>query len=175
MMKLVVITLLGIVAATLAGTVVAQSQRSSGMRLVAPDETAWFQRQSSAEKRKIIADLKSARVCVSDFAKRNGRQDAMVAARLPDPRFYTRISNGVVVYRTVPGIKGCSPAFTNRSKDQPFKELAEAYSGPPRTMKLQMLCGEAASHYAATFNRTLATIKPDAFYAACAAGQLEAQ
>jgi hypothetical protein len=83
--------------------------------------------------------------------------------------------SSVVVYRTVPRIQGCSPAFTNLNKNQPFKELAEAYSGPPRTMKLQMLCGETASHYAATFNRTLATIKPEALHGACAAGQLEAQ
>lgn len=173
-MKRVVTILLGIVSAALASTLVAQGQRSSGMRMVPPDETAWFQRQSPASKRKIIADLESARACVSNYAKRDGRKDAVVAAGLPDPRFYTGISNGVVVYRTVPAVEGCSPAFTSRSKDQPFRELAEAYSGPPRTMKLQMLCGEAASQYAATFNRTLATIKPDAFHAACPAGRLEA-
>ena len=165
--------LIGIVSATLAGSVVAQELRSEGMRLIAPDEKAWFERQSSAMQKKIIADLRSAKACISDYGKRDGGKDAITAAGLSRPRFYTGVSNGVVVYRTVPGIKGCSPAFTNQSQDQLFKDLPEAYSGPPRTMRIQTLCGAAAAQYAAAFNRALAMMKPDAFHAACPTGQPE--
>ena len=174
-MKHVVTISLGVMSAAFAGSIVAQGQQSSGERLVAPNEAAWFQRQSTSSKRKIIADLKTARECVSDYGRRDGRKDAIVAAALPGPRFYTGISNGVVIYRTVPAVKECSPTFTGPSENKSFKELAEAYSGPPRRMKLQMLCAEAATHYAATFNRTLASMKPEAFHAACPAGQLEAK
>lgn len=174
-MKLITTILLGIMSAAFAGSIVGQVPRSSDMRLVAPDEAAWFQRQSPAMKRKIIADLEKARACISSYATRDARREATVAARSSNPRFYSGFSNGVVAYRTVPGIKGCSPTFTSRSEDQYFTELAEAYSGPPRTMKVQMLCGEAASKYAASFNRTLASMKPGAFHEACPTGQLEAK
>lgn len=165
--------LIGIVSATVAGSVVAQSSRSGSTRLIAPDERAWFDRQSSVARKKIMADLQAAEACISTYGKRDGSKDAMAAAVLPRPRFYTGISNGVVVYRTVPGIRGCSPAFTTSGEDQVFTELPDAYSGPFRTMKIQTSCGAAASHYAAAFNRTLAVMKPDAFHAACPMGQRE--
>ena len=160
-----------ILSATLAGAVVAQDLRSEGTRLVAPDEKAWFKRQSPAIRKRVVADLRSAKACISDYARRDGVKDAMTAAGLPQPRLYTGVSNGVVVYRTVPGIEGCSPPFANQSQDQLFKNLPEAYSGPPRTMELQRLCGVAASDYAAVFNRTLVMMKPEAFHAACSTGQ----
>jgi len=165
--------LIGIVLAALAGSVVAQRSQSGHTRLIAPDEKAWFDRQPSAVKKKIMADLQTAKACVSAYGKRDGSKDAMAAAGFPRPKFYTGISNGVVVYRTVPGIKGCSPAFTTPSGDQFFTELPEAYSGPFRTMRIQTSCGAAASHYAAAFNKTLAMMKPDAFHAACPTGQRE--
>ena len=172
-MKRITPILIGIVSATVAGSVVAQRSQSGETRLIAPDEKAWFDRQPSAVKKKIMADLQTAKACVSAYGKRDGKKDAMTAAALPRPKFYTGISNGVVVYRTVPGIKGCSPAFTPPSEDQIFTELPEVYSGPFRTMRTQISCGAAASHYAAAFNRTLAMMKPDAFHAACPTGQRE--
>lgn len=146
--------LIGIVSATVAGSVVAQSPRSWDTRLIAPDERAWFDRHSLVVKKKIMADLQKAKACISVFGKRDGPKDAMTAASLPRPQFYTGLSDGVVVYRTVPGIKGCSSPSTILSQDQPFKELPEAYSGPTRSMRIQALCGAAASRYAAAFNQT---------------------
>lgn len=165
--------LIGIVSAAVAGSVVAQSSRSVNTRLIAPDERAWFDRQPSVVRKKIMADLQTAKACISAYGNRDGSKEAMAAAGLPRPKFYTGISNGVVVYRTVPGIKGCSPGFATASADQLFIELPQAYSGPFRMMRIQILCGEAASHYAAAFNRTLAVIKPDAFHAACPMGERE--
>jgi hypothetical protein len=134
---------------------------------------AWFERQSPTNQRSVIAELRSAKACVSDYSKRDGAKDAMTAASLQRPRFYTGISNGVVIYRTVPGIKDCSPPFTNQGQDQTFEYLPALWHGPPRALRGQELCEAAASQYAAAFNRTLATLKPDAFHAACPTGQPE--
>lgn len=164
---------IGIVSATLAGSLVAQGLRPERTRLIAPDEKAWFDRQSPAIQKAVIAALRSAKACVADYSKRDGVKDAMTAAGLPQPRFYTGISNGTVVYRTVPGIKSCYPAFTAQDPDQLFKYLQDAYAGPPRTMRVQQSCEAAASQYAAAFNRTLAMVKPDTLHAACPTGQPE--
>ncbi|TGX52372.1 hypothetical protein E5A73_16395 [Sphingomonas gei] len=172
MMNRVVMISFAIMSAGSACAISAREQPTTWISLIAPEEAAWFKLQPPGAKRKILADLRRARACVAGFAKRDGRKDAVAAARLPSPRFYSGISNGVVVYRTVPAVQGCSPEFISKNEDQHFRELADAYSGPPRTMKLQRLCGEAASTYAATFNRTLARIKPEAFNAACPKGRL---
>jgi hypothetical protein len=154
--------------------VVAKSQ-SDGARLIAPDEKAWFERQPPALRKKIIVDLREAQACIAHFSKRDGAKEAAAAAKSSQPRFYTGISNGVHVYRTVPGIKGCFPSFTDTSESGRFRELPEAYSGPPRTLQVQRLCGAAASRFAAAFNRTLAMVKPDVFRAVCPTGQLQAR
>jgi hypothetical protein len=109
------------------------------------------------------------------FGKHDGSKDAMIAASLPRPQVYTGLSIGVVVYRTVPGINGCSLPSTILSQDQPFKKLPEVYSGPMRSMRIQTLCGAAASRYAAAFNETLAMVKPQTFHAACPTRQPEAK
>jgi hypothetical protein len=168
-------TFIGIVSATLAGSLVAQGLRPGRTRLIAPEEKAWFKRQSPAIQKAVIAELRSAKACVADYSKRDGTKDAMTAAGLSQPRFYSGVSNGVVIYRTVPGIRGCSPEFINQGQgqDQIFDDLPALWHGPPRGLRGQELCGAAASRYAAAFNKTLAVMKPDAFHAACPTGQLE--
>jgi hypothetical protein len=164
---------IGILSVAIAGSLLAQGSRSEGSRLIAPDERLWFKRQSPAVRKNIMANLQAAKACISTYGKRDAGKDATTAAGLPRPRFYTGISNGVVIYRTVPGVRGCSPAFKSPNQDQLFRELPEAWSGPPRTMRIQISCEAAASKYAAAFNSTLARMKPDAFHAACPAGQTE--
>lgn len=171
--------LIGVAFSVLIGSAAVQGQRPNGLGLLAPGEKAWFDRQPDQTKKKLIVDLRDAKACIAEFTARDGVKEAQIAAKSPQPRFYSGVSNGVVVYRTVPGIKGCSPAFLNQTDDRGFKVddrgfkvLPEIYFGPPRSMHLQNQCAIAASRYAAAFNRTLATMRPSAFRAACPDGEL---
>ena len=172
-MKQILTIVLASMAAVSCGTLFAKERQIAATQLIAPEEASWFRKQPPASKPLIIADLRKARICIANYGKRDARKDALKTSMSRSPKFYTGISNGVVIYRTLPGVAGCSPPFSDGKSEGLFEELADAWSGPPRAMRLQTLCSQAASRYAAAFNRTLAVAKPNAFQAACPAGRLE--
>jgi hypothetical protein len=168
--------LIGLTPAAFAGIVVAQSRSSSDPPLMTAQERASFRRLTPANQKALIADLEHARACISDFAGRDGRKDADAAAKTAGPQFYTGMSDGFVVYSTVPAITDCPLDFTATGTDTPFfRHLPDAYSGPIAWTQVQQRCSGAAIRYALTFNRTLASLRPDILRAACPAGTLDAE
>ncbi len=145
--------------------------RSERARLIAPHEMAWFDRQTPARQKVLLVNLRRAETCIATLAKREGGSEARAAVKLPNPRFYTGISDGVVVYAFVPGLDGCPLPLAEQDRKRFYRALPETYSGPVFGLDIQQSCGAAATRYAAQFNRTLAALRPEILDAACAAGR----
>ncbi len=164
-------TTLGVALMMLASSGATRERRSERARLIAPHEMAWFDRQTPARQKALFVNLRRAETCVATFAKRDGGSEARTAATLPDARFYTGISDGVVVHAFVPGLDGCPLPLAEQDRKRFYRALPEAYSGPMSGLEVQQSCGAAATRYAAQFNRTLAALRPEILDAACAAGR----
>lgn len=132
---------------------------------------AWFNRLAPARQKDLLVDARRAENCVATFAKRDGGSEARIAAKLTNPRLYTGMSDGVVVYSFVPGLDGCPLPLAEQDRKRFYRALREAYSGPVFGLDIQQSCGAAATRYAAQFNRTLAALRPEILDAACAAGR----
>jgi len=151
------------------GSVGALAQkRAASTMLLHPTEREWFARLPKAQQVLQLKALRAARLCIARYATKNGKEDAKSAAKLPGAKFLSGTSNGVVVYRTAPGLDGCSGPSLNLTDDN-FVQLSDAWSGPPYSLGLQVKCSTMANRYAADFNQTLATGRPEVLHRACPA------
>lgn len=141
-------------------------KRATSTTLLNPTEREWFARLPKAQQVLQLKALRAARLCIARYAAKSGKEDAKSAAKLPGPKFLSGTSNGVVVYRTTPGLDGCSGPTLNLSDDN-FVQVSDAWSGPPYSLGLQVKCSTMANRYAADFNQTLATERPEVLRRAC--------
>jgi hypothetical protein len=149
------------------GSVGALAQkRSASTTLLNPAEREWFAHLPKAQQALELKALRAAQLCIARYASKNGKEDAKSAAKLPEAKFLSGTSNGVVVYRTAPGLDGCSGPSLNLTDDN-FVQLSDAWSGPPNSLGLQVKCSTMANRYAADFNQTLATERPEVLHRAC--------
>lgn len=158
-------------ACLLAAPALTRPRNTAQTNLLDPTERRWFEDLSKAERTRELTALRAAQICVARYRTKNGSEDARVAAKLPEVHFLSGVSNGVVVYRTTPGIDDCSGPSISRL-DESFVPLDEAWQGPPRSSVLQAKCSTLAYHYAADFNRTLAAARPEALRKACPTGKV---
>lgn len=141
-------------------------KRAASTTLLSPAEKERFAHLPKAQQALQLKALRAARLCIARYATKNGKEDAKSAAKLPGAKFLAGTSNGVVVYRTAPGLDGCSGPSLNLTDDN-FVQLSDAWSGPPYSLGLQVKCSTMANRYAADFNQTLATERPEALRRAC--------
>ena len=160
-----------VIASFLAAPAVTRIWNSAQAELLNPAEKQWFNGLSKAQKERELKALREAQICVVRYRAKDGTEDARVAAKLKEVHFLSGVSNGVVVYRTTPGIDGCSEPSISLSNDS-FVPLDEAWDGPPRTTALEVKCSTLANRYAADFNRTLAAARPEALRKACPFGRV---